>query len=499
MRNCYSFSSLLLSIVILLNGCTSSEDTAVEVSPPNQTWTAVGYAVKDTLVDETRALFWGGNDGERYYNLWDEGDQILVYKDDVHVGTQIPTTYGRVNTDLTGTITGTYSVNDALKLYILGPEIDYTGQKGSIEDLSSHYAYMRANSTVSTVDADNHFVSMSAMSFQSLQTYVRFILMDNETGDRLHPKRLDVKAVSGGSAVAHIALDGTVTTTDVLTITPEVKNGEYPGELFVSILNNEDAAVTYQMKAYVGDDVYVGPLTGSGTGYGAYTPSLAANKGQLRNAIRYLRKTTPATSLTVADIPSRVFTGSAYEPVVTVTDGEDALTLGTDYSVSYADNTNVGEATVTVKGLADAGAVAATKYLGTQDKTFQITQATPVITMPTEEEMTLELGLTRQRAVSSVTLDNSAFGLDNLDIMAAPYNCTITYSSANPAIATVSSDGTVTGVVTGTTTITVTVAEAQNWTSKTATYTVKVSPRVNTSGNATWTTTEEAESGNVYQ
>lgn len=370
--------------------------------------------------------------------------------------------------------------------------MDLRGQTGTLQSVSTKSYQTK---TITVAEAMDNILTLSDVNMDHRVTYVRFILTDENGGARLHPSQLVVHPVSGGNPVLVMDDEGNITDKGDIVLNLEESKGEYPGEIYAAILNENDATVVYNFKAQVGSDIYIGPVSSQNQ----YGPALGNYKGTLRGAERKMRKTTPATSLTIADIPSRVFTGSAYEPVVTVTDGETPLTLNTDYSVSYADNTNVGEATVTVKGLADAGAVAATKYLGTKDKTFQITQATPVITMPTEEDMTLEAGLTRQRAVSSVTLDNSAFGLDNLDIMAAPYNCTITYSSADPAIATVSSDGTVTGVATGTTTITVTVAEAQNWTAQTATYTVKVSPRVNTSGNATWTVTEEAESGNVYQ
>lgn len=44
------------------------------------------------------------------------------------------------------------------------------------------------------------------------------------------------------------------------------------------------------------------------------------------------------------------YTGSAFEPAVTVTDGTTTLVAGTDYTVAYSNNTNVGQATVTVTG-----------------------------------------------------------------------------------------------------------------------------------------------------
>ena len=67
---------------------------------------------------------------------------------------------------------------------------------------------------------------------------------------------------------------------------------------------------------------------------------------------------------TVADIPDQTYTGSAIEPTVVVTNGETTLTLDTDYTIEYSDNTNAGTATVTIKGKGN--------YSGTVEKTFTI-------------------------------------------------------------------------------------------------------------------------------
>ncbi|MBQ9212710.1 MAG: hypothetical protein IJ150_02045, partial [Bacteroidales bacterium] len=64
-------------------------------------------------------------------------------------------------------------------------------------------------------------------------------------------------------------------------------------------------------------------------------------------------------------IPTQTYTGSAIEPEVTVMDGKTTLTLGTDYEVSYSDNTNVGTATAKITGKGN--------YSGTVEKTFEIT------------------------------------------------------------------------------------------------------------------------------
>ena len=190
-------------------------------------------------------------------------------------------------------------------------------------------------------------------------------------------------------------------------------------------------------------------------------------------------ETSPATSLTVEDIADKTFTGSAIVPdntEIVVKDGETPLTLGKDYSVSYADNTNVGEATVTVTGLADAGAVAATKYLGTKVKTFNIVKATPVITMETGD-VELVNTATGGHTVTAVTIADGS-----VDLTAAPYSCSISYESSDPSVATVdAATGVVTGVSSGTCTITAKVAGTGNWNEATSQYTVRVS----TSADAT--------------
>ncbi|MCD7843136.1 MAG: hypothetical protein LUG17_00730 [Clostridiales bacterium] len=70
---------------------------------------------------------------------------------------------------------------------------------------------------------------------------------------------------------------------------------------------------------------------------------------------------------------SYTYDGSAKKPTVTVTDADgNTLTKGTDYTVAYSDNTNVGTATVTVIG--------AGNYTGTVEKTFTISKATMSVT-----------------------------------------------------------------------------------------------------------------------
>ena len=83
------------------------------------------------------------------------------------------------------------------------------------------------------------------------------------------------------------------------------------------------------------------------------------------------------TDITVQDITALTYTGQAQEPVVTVKDGQTVLTLGTDYTVAYSNNTNAALATaaqnaptVTITAVSTSE-----KYAGETTKTFTINPA----------------------------------------------------------------------------------------------------------------------------
>ena len=70
------------------------------------------------------------------------------------------------------------------------------------------------------------------------------------------------------------------------------------------------------------------------------------------------------TQVTVSDISDYVHTGSAIEPDVTVKYGDNILTKGVDYKVTYTDNVELGIATATLTGMGEYG--------GTVTKNFAI-------------------------------------------------------------------------------------------------------------------------------
>ncbi|GAB6393889.1 MAG: Ig-like domain-containing protein [Bacteroidales bacterium] len=89
------------------------------------------------------------------------------------------------------------------------------------------------------------------------------------------------------------------------------------------------------------DNKEAGVATVRISGRGNYTGSRAVN---------FVIQRTPVTGWTPKDLPAQTYTGEPLTPPVVVTAGSDTLTLGTDYTVEYSDNVNVGTGTAKVRG-----------------------------------------------------------------------------------------------------------------------------------------------------
>ena len=73
------------------------------------------------------------------------------------------------------------------------------------------------------------------------------------------------------------------------------------------------------------------------------------------------------SELTINDIKDQVYTGEGITPKVTIKDGNTELVENRDFTVSYSDNVNIGEAKVTIIGIGN--------YEGKVIKTFNITNS----------------------------------------------------------------------------------------------------------------------------
>ncbi len=162
-------------------------------------------------------------------------------------------------------------------------------------------------------------------------------------------------------------------------------------------------------------------------------------------------ETIPATAASISgcDISlsseSYTYTGSACKPSVTVKLGSKTLSSGTDYTVSYTNNTNAGTAKVTVTGKGN--------YSGSASKTFTIQKAVQSL----------------NAAVSDTSLKTG----DTTQITASGIG-TITYTSSDTSVAAVSSTGLITAKAAGKASITVTAAGNANYNSAKKTISITV-------------------------
>ena len=99
-----------------------------------------------------------------------------------------------------------------------------------------------------------------------------------------------------------------------------------------------------------------GTATITVTGIGRYSGTQTAN---------FVIEPKSVQSLETSDIADRTYTGDAYTPDITVSDGSKVLTKGVDYTVTYTNNTEPGVATVVIKG-------ANSNYAGTKIISFKI-------------------------------------------------------------------------------------------------------------------------------
>ena len=144
-----------------------------------------------------------------------------------------------------------------------------------------------------------------------------------------------------------------------------------------------------------------------------------------------------------------VYDGTEKMPGVTGIYGNTPLTLGTDYSLRYANNINAGSANVTIKG--------AGSYVGEVILNFEIARAEPKLVF--------------ESASLSKNPGDGAF----TNKLTATTDGTVSYRSSDPAVATVNaSTGRVTVVGAGTAIITASAAQGRNYAAGSTTFALTV-------------------------
>ena len=212
-------------------------------------------------------------------------------------------------------------------------------------------------------------------------------------------------------------------------ITPEVtlKDGS------ITLKKGTDYEVSYTDNTNIGTATVT--ITGKGNYTGTVNKTFTISAASIANA-------------TVSGISNKTYTGSALTQNPTVIVGDRTLTKNTDYTVSYANNTNVGTATVTITGKGN--------YTSKKTATFKINKA--------GQSITAKAGASRVAVGKTTTV--SITGNKGKK----------SYKSSNIDIATVTSAGKVTAKKVGTVKITATSAATSNYNAVSKTVTIKIVP-----------------------
>ena len=175
-------------LVAALAACSGEDDqlVAFEGSPLEKEYTlsvetakGIGAVVGD-LQSQTRALT---QSGSTLTASWATTDRVYVQKGGTWAtGSLQPQTAGATAT-LKGSLTGVaIAADDVLTLqFPKSGTPDYSGQKGTLEDIAANYDYATATATVRAVSA-NGMVAADATTFTNQQAIVRFTLLDAADG-----------------------------------------------------------------------------------------------------------------------------------------------------------------------------------------------------------------------------------------------------------------------------------------------------------------------------
>ncbi len=144
----------------------------------------------------------------------------------------------------------------------------------------------------------------------------------------------------------------TVDTTDKTYTGSEIKPAVTVKIGTDTLKENTDYTVTYS------NNINVGQATVTVEGKSSYEGKVAKN---------FSITPKPVAGLTYGSIADQKYTGSAIEPTVTVKDGTTELKEGTDFTVAYSANTEVGNAVALVTGKGN--------YSGDNDVHFNIVKA----------------------------------------------------------------------------------------------------------------------------
>ena len=374
------------------------EDAQITLSATSLPFT--GSARKPTV-----SVYYNGNKLSSYY------DYDISFSDNINAGTVTVTVTGKNN--FQGTATATYTITPqaltSSSITVSGlSTASYTGEE-IIPSLT-----VKKGATLLTEGTD-YVITVTDNILPGTAT-VTIDFMGNYSGQVVKTfkiNKVDISSLSF-SEVDDQIYDGT-------THAPEVD--VYFGS--TKLTAGQDYLITYRNGKAVGSASIV--ITGAGAFTGTYQIDYSVLQADLSTG-------------SIDQIPSQVYTGSPIKPSPVVRCGGLILTEGTDYTVSYSNNTNAGTGTVTITGEGN--------FSGVLTSGFQISKK-QLSSSNTTIDSIPSYTYTGSAITPSVTVRYGSKVLSSSD-----YNISITNNTyPGDATVTVTFKGNYSGQITGTFTI----------------------------------------------
>ena len=276
-------------------------------------------------------------------------DYTLSYKNNTDAGTATVTVTGKGNYTGSRSVTFKISPRSLSKVSVTAPKAQvYTGKALKPAPVVKDGSKALAAGTDYTLSYKNNTDAGTAT--------VTVTGKGNYTGSRsvtfkISPRSLSKVSVTAPKAQAY--------TGKALKPAPVVKDGSK------ALVKGTDYTLSYKKN------VKVGTATVTVTGKGNYTGSVS-KKFRIAKSFSKVSVSFPKTSkggyVYVGKTLTFAYTGKAFKPAPVVKNGSKTLAKGTDYTLSYKNNTDAGTATVTVTGKGN--------YTGSKSLTFKIVPRT---------------------------------------------------------------------------------------------------------------------------
>ena len=258
------------------------------------------------------------------------GNYTVSYKDNIQAGTAVCTITG--STNCTGSQSKTFTINkaDLSSANVSLATSTYKFNGNAVEpvprvSLNGRVLTFGKDFTVSYRNNDR--VGEASYTVEGINSY-----MGRVSGKFTLTKAQTITTKTSISGASAEFAEGSLTYTgEELTPSPVVKMGD------VVLTKGVDYTVSYSSNTAPGTAYCT--ITGTGSYTGTKKVSFKIEKIDVNTCTAVLEKT------------MYTYNGTAQTPAVTVTNGGQIMSEGTDYKVQYTDNVQVGKASVVITGM----------------------------------------------------------------------------------------------------------------------------------------------------